>query len=79
MLVGGPVLFLLAQVWYLREVFGVVATPQLITIAALIATGAGALLIPAVLASLAVLAVLAVLAITDAYRGSIASAGHAAS
>jgi hypothetical protein len=76
MLFSGPVLFLLAQVWYLRAVVGVVASPQLETIAALNVGGAVALLLPAVLATMAVLAILAALAITDAYRGSIAASGE---
>lgn len=39
MLFGGPILFLLAHVWYLRKVYGVVALGQLATIGALAAMG----------------------------------------
>jgi low temperature requirement protein LtrA len=70
MLFGGPILFLLAHVWYLRKVYGIVALGQLATIGALAAMGGVGLLLPAVIASLAVVVVLAGLVIADPYRGS---------
>ena len=59
MLFGGPTLFLLAQAWYLRLVFGTAPRPQLVTIVALAIGCAAALAVSELVVALVVVAVLA--------------------